>query len=502
MNALRDNYTQLEWLQMGVFLIGLPIAAVVGALFGLVGKWNQGRVMTAALVGLGGAAFTSIVLFLVFITIDVAGPRLSGGVLLMFFDTYMSWRYTTIAVIATGALSLLGAIGFRARDSKQAVYSVSMRQILLLQVYAFIALGCWSGMRFFALSKFSGYQRAQHQWGKQEWMVLGDNSRGPIGLERNFANSRQLDWNRENAALLVALAEPWLRELHLYELNSSSAIEMKALADGKQLESLALQYSATTLAPQSHIEVLGNCKSLQGLYICGGDFRDLNLSPLTRSKSLKHLSVRDAIFDEDKLKQAIKTLNLPQFEVQLTPATFLVRPRAVTVVGGDYKVFTELNAGAVELDWINPKQITKLMIQARELNLEGAKRIAEMEKLDEIELYCQIEAPALEEIAAHSRARRILLELRSTPRDEEGFKRAYANLLRRPSLLVLDFLSGVSRPVFVSGNSGQRSMNWGLEFRDSEFFNEERRKLGLNEILINPDLATRRRVLERAPGVD
>lgn len=32
MNGFRGEYTQLEWIQMGVFLIGLPIAAVVGAL--------------------------------------------------------------------------------------------------------------------------------------------------------------------------------------------------------------------------------------------------------------------------------------------------------------------------------------------------------------------------------------------------------------------------------------------------------------------------------------
>ena len=44
-----SDYTQLEWLQIGVFLFGLPIAVVLGALVGLVGKWKQGRVLVETL---------------------------------------------------------------------------------------------------------------------------------------------------------------------------------------------------------------------------------------------------------------------------------------------------------------------------------------------------------------------------------------------------------------------------------------------------------------------
>lgn len=56
MSGFRGDYTSFEWLLMGIFLLGLPIAAVLGALIGLAGKWKQGYVVTAAVYGLAGSA--------------------------------------------------------------------------------------------------------------------------------------------------------------------------------------------------------------------------------------------------------------------------------------------------------------------------------------------------------------------------------------------------------------------------------------------------------------
>jgi hypothetical protein len=78
MNGWRDEYTQFEWLQMGLLLVGMPVAALLGALLGLLGKWNQGRVVTAALVGLGCAAVVSAILFSTFFVIHAAGDSCDG----------------------------------------------------------------------------------------------------------------------------------------------------------------------------------------------------------------------------------------------------------------------------------------------------------------------------------------------------------------------------------------------------------------------------------------
>lgn len=458
--------------------------------------------MTAALVGLGGAAVTSIVLFLVFITIEVAGPKLSSGVWLMFFDTYMSWRYTTIAVIATATVALLGAIGFRARESKQAVYAISMRQILLLQLYAFIALGCWSGMRFFAIGKFSDLQRARHHWGKQEWMAFGGEFEGPRGLERDFMQSRVgIDWDRENAALRRAVAEPWLKEIHLYRLQNNCPIDMHVLSEAKKLESVALQYEATSLTTQSHIDSIGNIANLQQLFLFGGDLRGLDLSPLARRESLKMLVVRDVIIDAEKLKLVTRAPGLVQFEIHPSPATFLGRNR-VTFQGGELHLITTLPIKATDLDWANPKLVRHVYVRGPELTVESAKYLGALPNLDVIELYCRIDGAALEEIVAKSPARRVVLDGRTVPHDDAAFNRAYAKLLMMPSLLVLEEPEGKRRPEFEGDIDRTRSTMNRIVLRENNKINEARMKLGLKAIYLNPDPATRRQLLGGPPGVD
>jgi hypothetical protein len=46
--SMLKEYSEYEWIQIGIFLVGLPIAAVLGALVGLVGRWMQGRVLVEA----------------------------------------------------------------------------------------------------------------------------------------------------------------------------------------------------------------------------------------------------------------------------------------------------------------------------------------------------------------------------------------------------------------------------------------------------------------------
>lgn len=500
MNGFRGDYTQLEWLQIGVFLIGLPIAAVMGAMLGLVGKWKQGRVMSAALVGLGGAAVTSIVLFLVFITLDIAGPKLGSGIWLMFFDTYMSWRYTTIAVIATASVALLGAIGFRARESKQAVYAISMRQILLLQLYAFIALGCWSGMRFFALSKCSDFQRARHHWGKQEWTVFGTEERGPHGLQRDFSgSSTAADWDFENAALRRAIAEPWLKEIHLYGLQANSAIEMSKFAESEQLESVALGYETGAVPPQTHLDAIGNVSSLQQLFLFGGDLRGLDLSPLVRRDSLKMLMVRGAVVDSARLKQVTRGSGLAQFEIHSSPS-INSKWSQVTFQAGEFNITADMPIAPVDLDWVNSKSITHLDLRAPKLTTEAAKAIRALPNLDELELHCQIDAPALREIASHTSLRRLCLD-REMVHDSE-FEVAYSKLLLMPSLLILDEGSSSPRPRFTQDNDEGSRSKGNLTFRDGAQVNRDREKLGLKALHFNPEPEVRRRLLGSAPGSD
>ena len=155
MNGWREEYTQLEWLQMGSLLIGLPLAALLGSLIGFVGHWKQGRVVTATMVGLGCAAIVSAVLFLSFLLLFTIFSDSRGDMLLDYFNLTFGRQVTWMPLLCAGAISCLAAIGLRGkpRDVKASGVSLSMRQLLLLQVFTFATLGCWTGLRLTANSR-------------------------------------------------------------------------------------------------------------------------------------------------------------------------------------------------------------------------------------------------------------------------------------------------------------------------------------------------------------
>jgi hypothetical protein len=390
MNQFRDEYTQLEYLQIAIFLIGLPLAALIGALLGLVGKWKQGRVVTAAVYGMGGAAAASVILVGIFFGAASVPSDLNKVGLLHFFDGYYSRRYTLTAMCATVAISLLAGIVLRPHGSKQTGATITMRQLFLVQLFAFIALGCWTGMRFNAVERASTYERARLRLGKREWRLVGSSFLEPRLLERHFGNG-VTDWRRENEMLREAAQEPWLKELRLFELDSAASLDIAAIAPAKGLQSLTLSYGPNTIPPQSHVDALGTIQSLRELNIQGGDFSTLDLSPIGSLKGLTRFSSSQSTFKLQALKKELRQLplqDLTMMEVS-SPNRLAFTLHFGSGQRGALTLIDPSPVG-VEFLWVNPTQIARFCLHCPVMTNETAAQIAQLPACESLELECEV----------------------------------------------------------------------------------------------------------------
>lgn len=407
MNGWRDEYTQFEWLQMGMLLVGMPVAAVVGALLGMVGRWKQGRVLTAALVGMGGAAFVSVALFLLFLAVPYMAGDGRRFMLLELYDSTFSQWLAAKALIATGSISMLAAVGLRLRerDKRSGAVALSMRQLMLLQLFSFIALGCWTGMRFIALDSVSGYERALQKWSKHDWVMAGNEEGSPFSLTRKYWGPKKADYAAENLLLKTAAAEPWLQELNLVAIAKPNAFDFGVLCDSRKLKVMALSFDGANV-DQSTIDQLGAISTLQSLRIEGGIFTAGDLSPLAKSSKLNDLAFVGSIFDSsafNKLSSNSTLRQLTLFDVALNGADPLSFP--TSLIG--------LNISANSQYWLEAENLQKLQ-QLRYLRLvfprikeEDIKAISMLQHLETLELQ-EVAAPEfLECLMANSELRQL-----------------------------------------------------------------------------------------------
>lgn len=294
----RDEYSSAELWQMGVLLLGMPLAAVLGAMLGLVGKWRKGRVVTAALIGMGCASFVSCTLFLCFVFISTFANNTRRRVLLDLFDAELGEQLTRNAMIATGAISLLAAIGLRLRyrDEATGAAAVSMRQLLLLQVFTVVVLGCWTGMRFIAIERVSYLERASRKWTKREWGVEGDRDGNPASLR--FASfGPTADYRAFNQSLALAAEEPWLKGLELNWVTRPEQLALSELSSSRSLTSLDLLILGQPAIVQQNVDDLGQITSLEFLHISCGDLFKVDLAPIAKLPRLKSVQLSGVLID-------------------------------------------------------------------------------------------------------------------------------------------------------------------------------------------------------------
>lgn len=318
----RDEYSSAELWQMGVLLLGMPLAAVFGAMLGLVGKWRKGRVVTATLIGMGCASFVSCALFLCFVFISTFANNTRRRVLLDLFDAELGEQLTRNAMIATGAISLLAAIGLRLRyrDEATGAAAVSMRQLLLLQVFTVVVLGCWTGMRFIAIERVSHLERASRKWTKREWSVEGDSDGNPA-LMRFAAFGPTADYRAFNQSLAIAAKEPWLKGLELNWVTRPDQLALSELSSSQSLKSLDLLVQGQPAIVQQNVDDLGKLTSLELLHISAGDLFKADLTPIANLPRLKSVQLSGVLIDAPAFNTLAKSSSLQGISLEYVQFT-------------------------------------------------------------------------------------------------------------------------------------------------------------------------------------
>jgi hypothetical protein len=401
------EYTSLEWLQMGMFLIGMPIAALLGSLTGLFGKWNQGRVITAAIVGLGCAALVAVVLFLTFFAVHAQTPAGQPSFLLELFDGFFATRIAYLAIIATGAISILAAIGMRSRGDEAGgrIVRISMRQLLLLQLFPFIALACWVGARSYALESGGDLLRAQRLWSQREWEVSSDESKLPSGWMREFGRPG-LDMAKESEYFKEILHHPTLKSLEFRDLGNPDLLVTSELARAKSLNQIIAYHAGSPDLDENLIRSLGSVKSLKFLVLGTGGKLLSNLQPLAALPHFDTFILSDCTASPEALNELAQSKSLRRlYLVRITnsgPTRPLHFPSTLdTFILGNRVLMQRWNLEHLD----EAKALRSLHIRHQKLTSVEVKAIAACAALEELELDEAIEEPDLEELLALNKLR-------------------------------------------------------------------------------------------------
>lgn len=488
------DYTQVEWLQMGVFLIGMPVAALLGALIGLVGKWNQGRVVTAAIVGLSCAALVAVVLFLTFFLVHWQTPQGQPSFLLEMFDNFFAHRIAYLAMIATGVISVLAAIGMRGRGDASAsrITAVTMRQLLLLQVFPFIALACWVGARSYALQSGGELLRAQRFWSQRDWEVTPDESKAPSGWMREFGQPG-VDLAKESENLKEILRNPTLKSLELRDLGNPDLLATNELASANSLDQIIAYHAGSPHLDARLIRTLGSVPSLKFLVLGTGGKLLTGLEPLAALPKFDTFILSDCTAASEAINELAQSKSLRRlYLVRLTNSTpkqpLRFPPALDTFILGNSRPMPHWN-----LEHLNDaKALRELRVRHQKLTPEEIQAIIACPQLEKLEFDEAIHEPELMELQGLNQLRILTITEAGAKRSLE-FRAQLEELAMLPSLVQLNCdhqlviepeeWSG-AKPMPEIAEREARHERW------TERVNERRKELGLPliKVTFSPDV--------------
>jgi hypothetical protein len=285
MNASQIPYDQLDWLQIAIYFLALPIVAFTGALFGLLGRTRRGGLLWATNVGLfGGAVACVIVAFGI--------STLEGESLTNFLDIFLEllrWKMLVATLAATGCCAIAAGLAWRllyAPREKQP-FAISIRGVLLVQFFALISMGSWIGLRLYMLEA-SDAERVKLIPEVPGWTVLDGGKRLQISSPYDSTETQI----REALAGPIVKEIAALKQLETIELflDGDWNIDLSPLFGDKSYQLVRVHCVNPN---ESTLKQLARAKTKQ-LWL-SGDYSTSNLSPLAESKFIQELTVQGRI---------------------------------------------------------------------------------------------------------------------------------------------------------------------------------------------------------------
>lgn len=309
MNPNQIPYDPLDWLQIGVYFVALPIVAFVGALIGLSGRWRRGGVLWSTNVGLLGGAVALAIFGLGIWSLQTESAGLS------YFREFTSryrWLMLQMTLLSTAGCGLVAGLAWRFLHKPTEVRPIafSLKQLLIVQGFSLVTLSVWMGLRLFLLQYSE--ELKQYDVGKLPPGWSMNPSTGLTTIKGLFTPQQELEAGlrlslvRDNADskhnLLVQLFydSTWKRDLSpllqdeniqvaYFNLLSVSPEFLTQLAESK-IKQVSLNGNLRDI----DLGVLGESTSTDRALLLWGAVSPKTIESLSESKRITHLQLVNA----------------------------------------------------------------------------------------------------------------------------------------------------------------------------------------------------------------
>lgn len=290
MTANQIPFDTLDWLQFGVYFVALPLVAMLGSAIGLLGRVRRGGILWAANVGLLGGAVSCVIVALGISTLE---GESSTNYFFSFMEV-MRWKMLAVALAATWACSCAAAIAWRFLHPPREMqpWAISLQSLLLVQLFAFISMGSFIGLRLYMLQSVDFnladyfYEGAEDEFtepGIPGWYSYGGGERLVLNDHEVSAAEVQAAFSPEQLQKIASLKQ--LKDIH-FSLDSQWKIDLSPLLDHKEFEFIGVDCLNPTM---ELIEKLAMAKTSS--IALRGDFRDVDLTPISQSSTMKEISL-------------------------------------------------------------------------------------------------------------------------------------------------------------------------------------------------------------------
>jgi hypothetical protein len=325
MTASQIPYDAIDWLQIVIYFLALPVVALAGSLIGLLGRIRRGGVFWSANVGMLAGAVTCLTCGLAIGTLNQKLPT-------EFIDYFASdyrWRMLAATLGATCACAFVAAIAWRFlhKPGEKQPFSFSLRQVLLLQLFSFLGLGCWISLRLFVLNSTDPRVLAERQlerlkarWEANGWTV--DPKNGSVSIDLNAMTYSEGQKALAFATIAEAAQLPRLENLSVSGVDDANldltpffqkqspkgvGLSLKNYSENiiEQFGKSNVEYLSLNNPGSVDLSSLADNRSLRAMGLSGKITRE-SFSKLSKSASLKKLTFWQMKFVEGDAQAAQK----------------------------------------------------------------------------------------------------------------------------------------------------------------------------------------------------